>query len=192
MQIHLQVTHANHLNCVCVKSCNSLLNGLFLQVEYKRSVLEIGCSLLSQALWVKGALLRFMQSVSWLSLCSCANEFNTPRKQFRASLGVSDNAQTVFLTPHLAAQCGYTQKLDPWGNTIVSASLKSCFAEKQVCVFYKLSIPLTSCSPGPIVYHRKYGERCIWEWVFERKTIYTFIDPTRFIFYFIVVGRQGI
>ncbi|XP_056118661.1 zona pellucida protein AX 2 [Rhinichthys klamathensis goyatoka] len=51
-----------------------------------------------------------------------------------------NNAQTVFLTPHLAAQCGYTQKLDPWGNTIVSASLKSCFAEKQGDKEFKVAI----------------------------------------------------
>ncbi|XP_073708828.1 zona pellucida protein AX 2 [Garra rufa] len=42
-----------------------------------------------------------------------------------------NNTQTVLLTPHLAAQCGYTQKSDPWGNKIVSASLQSCFAENK-------------------------------------------------------------
>uniref|UniRef100_A0A673HFR5 Uncharacterized LOC107712422 n=1 Tax=Sinocyclocheilus rhinocerous TaxID=307959 RepID=A0A673HFR5_9TELE len=42
-----------------------------------------------------------------------------------------NNTHTVLVTPHLAAQCGYTQKSDPWGNTIVSASLQSCFAENQ-------------------------------------------------------------
>ncbi|XP_059369158.1 uncharacterized protein LOC132107038 [Carassius carassius] len=42
-----------------------------------------------------------------------------------------NDTQTVLLTPHLAAQCGYTQKSDPLGNTIVSASLQSCYAENQ-------------------------------------------------------------
>ncbi|XP_026089540.1 uncharacterized protein LOC113063394 [Carassius auratus] len=42
-----------------------------------------------------------------------------------------NNTHTVFLTPHLAAQCGYTQKSDPWGNLIVSGSQQSCFAENQ-------------------------------------------------------------
>ncbi|KAF4099251.1 zona pellucida protein AX 2 [Onychostoma macrolepis] len=42
-----------------------------------------------------------------------------------------NDTQTVLLTPHLAAQCGYTQKSDPWGNMIVSASIQSCYAENQ-------------------------------------------------------------
>ncbi|XP_043075297.1 zona pellucida protein AX 2 isoform X2 [Puntigrus tetrazona] len=42
-----------------------------------------------------------------------------------------NDTQTVLLTPHLAAQCGYTQKSDPWGNTIVSASLQSCYTETK-------------------------------------------------------------
>uniref|UniRef100_A0A8C1Y8R3 Zona pellucida protein AX 2 n=1 Tax=Cyprinus carpio TaxID=7962 RepID=A0A8C1Y8R3_CYPCA len=51
-----------------------------------------------------------------------------------------NNTHTVFLTPHLAAQCGYTQKLDPWGNTIVSASLQSCFAENQGDKVFKVAM----------------------------------------------------
>lgn len=74
-------------------------------------------------------------AVSKLIIPLCASEFNITRNQFRPHLGVSDNTQTVLLTPHLAAQCGYTQKSDPWGNMIVSASLKNCFAEIKVCVF---------------------------------------------------------
>nr|XP_055042356.1 zona pellucida protein AX 2 [Misgurnus anguillicaudatus] len=42
-----------------------------------------------------------------------------------------NDTQIVLITPYLAAQCGYTQKSDPWGNTIVSASLQSCFAKKE-------------------------------------------------------------
>ncbi|RXN26748.1 zona pellucida sperm-binding 2-like isoform X2 [Labeo rohita] len=56
-----------------------------------------------------------------------------------------NNTQTVLLTPHLAAQCGYTQKSDPWGNTIVSASLQSCFAENQVSV--RNAIPEIKTAP---------------------------------------------
>ncbi|XP_048064404.1 zona pellucida protein AX 2 isoform X1 [Megalobrama amblycephala] len=51
-----------------------------------------------------------------------------------------NNTQTVLLTPHLAAQCGYTQKSDPWGNTIVSASLKNCFAEIKGDQEFKVAI----------------------------------------------------
>lgn len=110
---------------------------LWLQKKFKLNVLETGCSLPSLVLW---AFLRFMQSVSWLTFCLRASEFNTPSTQFRPPLDVSDNTQTVLLTPFLAAQCGYTQKSDPWGNMIVSASLQSCFAEKQVVSLYILSI----------------------------------------------------
>ncbi|XP_056620677.1 zona pellucida protein AX 2 [Triplophysa dalaica] len=42
-----------------------------------------------------------------------------------------NDTQTVLLTPYLAAQCGYTQKFDPWGNTIVSASQQSCFTQNK-------------------------------------------------------------
>ncbi|XP_051732227.1 zona pellucida protein AX 2 isoform X2 [Ctenopharyngodon idella] len=51
-----------------------------------------------------------------------------------------NNTQTVLLTPHLAAQCGYTQKSDPWGNTIVSASLNNCFAENKGDKEFKVAI----------------------------------------------------
>ncbi|KAI7800027.1 hypothetical protein IRJ41_022789, partial [Triplophysa rosa] len=49
------------------------------------------------------------------------------------SLGVYavNDTQTVLLTPYLAAHCGYTQKFDPWGNTIVSASQQSCFTQNK-------------------------------------------------------------
>ncbi|KTG32400.1 hypothetical protein cypCar_00038644 [Cyprinus carpio] len=49
----------------------------------------------------------------------------------RLEIYAVNDTQTVLLTPHLAAQCGYTQKSDPLGNTIVSASLQSCYAENQ-------------------------------------------------------------
>lgn len=42
-----------------------------------------------------------------------------------------NDTQTVLLTPYLAAQCGYTQKSDPWGNAIVSASQQSCFTQNK-------------------------------------------------------------
>ncbi|XP_067273365.1 zona pellucida protein AX 2 [Pseudorasbora parva] len=51
-----------------------------------------------------------------------------------------NNTRTVLLTPQLAAQCGYTQKSDPSGNMIVSASLKSCFAENKGDQDFKVTI----------------------------------------------------
>ncbi|XP_016086099.1 zona pellucida protein AX 2 [Sinocyclocheilus grahami] len=51
-----------------------------------------------------------------------------------------NNTHTVLLSPHLAAQCGYKQKSDPWGNMIVSASLQSCFAENQGDKEFKVAV----------------------------------------------------
>ncbi|XP_056337650.1 zona pellucida protein AX 2 [Danio aesculapii] len=58
-------------------------------------------------------------------------QFTLPGSLSLLEVYAVNNTQTVLLTPFLAAQCGYTQKSDPWGNMIVSASLQSCFAEKQ-------------------------------------------------------------
>ncbi|XP_068610218.1 uncharacterized protein [Brachionichthys hirsutus] len=93
-----------------------------------------------------------LMRLSWDEALAAGNELQV--EAFNGS-------RLVFLTPTLAAQCGYSMESDPWGDVRIYASLMACFVDNQDDTTFDVGLRLKLYSrSSPDVVSRDVRKTC--------------------------------